>query len=56
MRLMPPALPEFVAVYGFLYAAFGVQVVRSTRCQGKTLIAPLVPVALASLVNQKVGR
>ena len=25
MRRMPPALPEFVAVYGLLYAAFGVQ-------------------------------
>ena len=22
---MPPTLPEFVAVYGLLYAAFGVQ-------------------------------
>jgi MFS transporter, PPP family, 3-phenylpropionic acid transporter len=25
MRRMPPTLPEFVAVYGLLYAAFGVQ-------------------------------
>jgi len=25
MRHMPPTLPEFVAVYGLLYAAFGVQ-------------------------------
>ena len=25
MRRVPPTLPEFVAVYGLLYAAFGVQ-------------------------------
>ena len=25
MRRMPPTLPEFVAAYGLLYAAFGVQ-------------------------------